>query len=73
MIGYDNNKGIVPIACNEIFSRIRSKQTDKINFEVSFSIVEIYNEKVQDLMVLPNNRPQGGLKVRESKTLGVYV
>ena len=42
-------------------------------FHVSFSILEIYNEKVQDLMVLPNARPQGGLKVRESKTLGVYV
>jgi hypothetical protein len=57
MIGYDNNKGIVPIACNEIFSRIKSMQTNKIQYEVSFSIVEIYNEKVQDLMVTANNRP----------------
>ena len=28
---------------------------------------EIYNEKVQDLIVLPQNRPLGGLKVREHK------
>ena len=36
-------------------------------------MVEIYNEKVQDLLVDPSTRPQGGLKVREHKQLGVYV
>ena len=46
MIGYDSNKGIVPIACNEIFTRIKNLKTDKLMFEVSFSILEIYNEKV---------------------------
>ena len=34
---------------------------------------EIYNEKVQDLMISVNNRPSGGLKLRESKTIGVFV
>lgn len=34
---------------------------------------EIYNEKVQDLQLPIKNRPEGGLKVRESSTLGVYV
>ena len=38
-----------------------------MQFEVSFSILEIYNEKTQDLMVLPQYRPSGGLKIRESK------
>lgn len=38
-----------------------------------FSMVEIYNEKVQDLLIDPSMRPMGGLKVREHKTLGVYV
>lgn len=36
-------------------------------------MVEIYNEKVQDLLIDINLRPLGGLKVREHKTLGVYV
>ncbi len=36
-------------------------------------MVEIYNEKVQDLLIDPSQRPMGGLKVREHKTLGVYV
>lgn len=65
--------GIVPIACNEIFQRIRSLQNDNHKFMVSYAMIEIYNEKVQDLLVDPNSRPKGGLKIREHKQLGVYV
>jgi hypothetical protein len=36
-------------------------------------MLEIYNEKVQDLLIDPATRPMGGLKIREHKTLGVYV
>lgn len=36
-------------------------------------MVEIYNEKVQDLLIDKELRPLGGLKVREHKTMGVYV
>jgi len=36
-------------------------------------MLEIYNEKVQDLFTPTSKRPQNGLKVRENKTLGVYV
>lgn len=42
-------------------------------FEVTVSMLEIYNECVQDLFVKPNNRPKGGLKIRETKEDGVYV
>lgn len=37
------------------------------------SILEIYNEKVQDLLIDPVERPNGGLKIRQHKQLGVYV
>ena len=40
---------------------------------MQFSILEIYNERVQDLLTDPGRRPKGGLKVREHKQLGVYV
>jgi len=40
---------------------------------VLISMIEIYNEKVQDLLVDSSTRPKGGLKIREHKTLGVYV
>lgn len=36
-------------------------------------MLEIYNERVQDLLIDPSRRPNGGLKVREHKQLGVYV
>jgi len=73
MIGYGVNKGIVPMACAEIFNRIDDNTDSNVTFEVNFSMLEIYNEKVQDLLIPPNTRPSGGLKVRESKTMGVYV
>lgn len=63
----------MPIACNEIFSRIEKLKSDTLKFEVNLSMVEIYNERVQDLLIDPSMRPTGGLKVREHKTLGVYV
>ena len=44
-----------------------------MKFEVMVSMVEIYNEKVQDLLIDSTARPIGGLKIREHKTLGVYV
>lgn len=36
-------------------------------------MLEIYNEEIQDLTIDAKTRPQGGLKVRQSKILGVYV
>ena len=35
--------------------------------------MEIYNEKVQDLLIPINSRPSGGLKIREHKKLGFFV
>lgn len=36
-------------------------------------MLEIYNEKVQDLLVPINKRNKEGYKIREHKTLGIYV
>lgn len=36
-------------------------------------MVEIYNEKVQNLLINPYDRPNEGLMVREHKKKGVYV
>jgi len=46
MIGYGTNRGIVPLACEEIFQRIaENKDADK-SYQVTVSMVEIYNERV---------------------------
>ena len=73
MVGYGANKGIVPISCDEIFKRIgQNTEADK-SYEVQVSMLEIYNEKVQDLLIKPDKRPPSGLKIRESKVLGIFV
>ena len=73
MVGYGANKGIIPISCDEIFKRIGENQEKDKTYEVQVSMLEIYNEKVQDLLIRPDKRPQGGLKIRESKVLGIFV
>ena len=40
------NKGIVPISMNEIFERVAQQKSETKSFEVSASIIEIYNEKI---------------------------
>jgi kinesin family member 13 len=36
-------------------------------------MMEIYNERVQDLLIPVGKRPVGGNKIREHKTLGIYI
>jgi hypothetical protein len=76
MTGYGQNKGILPRACTEIFRRIRERDADdsvKIEHRIELSMIEIYNERVQDLLVKPETRPTEGLNVREDPKKGVYV
>ena len=73
MVGYGANKGIVPISCEEIFKTIEQNKVEDKIYEVQVSMLEIYNEKVQDLLIPPKQRPPGGLRIRESKLLGIFV
>jgi len=73
MVGYGANKGIVPISMQEIFERTGKNTDPNISFEVTFSMLEIYNERVQDLLIPVKERPHEGLKVREHQKYGVYV
>jgi len=61
MMGYGTNKGIVPLACEEIFKRIKENTDSNVSFEVLASMCEVYNEKVQDLLIQTDKRPAGGL------------
>jgi len=73
MVGYGTNKGIVPISCEEIFNRIAANTNTEKSYEVQLSMVEIYNETVQDLFIPWDSRPKNGFQIRESKALGIYV
>ena len=75
-MGYGENKGIIPRTCEELFRRIAEKtkvEGAKSQYGVSISMIEIYNEKVQDLFCKPEKRPKEGLKIREAPGKGVYV
>ena len=76
IVGYGENKGIVPRACDEIFKRIETmkQNSDKrVECQVTISMIEIYNERVQDLFMKANKRPKEGLKVQNHPQKGVIV
>ena len=51
MLGYGQNKGVVPIVCDEIFKKIKATKETNKSFEVTVSMMEIYNETIRDLLV----------------------
>uniref|UniRef100_A0A182WIL3 Kinesin motor domain-containing protein n=1 Tax=Anopheles minimus TaxID=112268 RepID=A0A182WIL3_9DIPT len=71
MMGSQESKGIIPRLCDELFASIAAKQTDELSYKVEVSYMEIYNEKVHDLLD-PKTAKQS-LKVREHNVLGPYV
>ena len=73
MVGYGANEGIVPISCASIFERIGQNTDSALTYEVTVSMLEIYNEAIQDLLIPPATRPKKGLEIRESKQLGIFV
>ncbi|KAJ6543932.1 kinesin-like protein [Mycena capillaripes] len=72
MMGYGPDKGIIPLTCSELFVRVESKTAadPNLTFTVEVSYIEIYNEKVRDLL---NPKNTGNLRVREHPSLGPYV
>ncbi|PVF92902.1 kinesin-like protein [Serendipita vermifera] len=72
MMGYGADKGIIPLTCEELFRRVDGKKRSdsNVDFRVEVSYIEIYNEKVRDLL---NPKNTGNLKVREHPSLGPYV
>ncbi|XDV42884.1 hypothetical protein PO909_011472 [Leuciscus waleckii] len=71
MVGYGSNKGLIPTLCERLFQSIRSTQ-DSRQCQVFFSMLEIYNEQVVDLLS-KISRSAGGLRVREDQQRGFYV
>ncbi|XP_028258078.1 kinesin-like protein KIF28P [Parambassis ranga] len=71
MMGYGANKGLVPKLCARLFQAIRDNQENR-QCQVFFSMLEIYNEQVVDLLSR-GSRTLGGLRVREEQQRGFYV
>lgn len=51
MGGADKNKGLIPRLCEALFEHINNGDDEnKASFRVEVSYMEIYNEKVRDLL-----------------------
>uniref|UniRef100_A0A8C6G5W9 Kinesin family member 13A n=1 Tax=Mus spicilegus TaxID=10103 RepID=A0A8C6G5W9_MUSSI len=71
MMGHAEQLGLIPRLCCALFQRIALEQNESQTFKVEVSYMEIYNEKVRDLLDPKGSRQS--LKVREHKVLGPYV
>ncbi|XP_077126059.1 kinesin-like protein KIF13A isoform X2 [Ranitomeya variabilis] len=71
MMGTADQPGLIPRLCCALFLRAAEEENDSQTFKVEVSYMEIYNEKVRDLLDPKGSRQS--LKVREHKVLGPYV
>ncbi|KAI8690935.1 Kinesin-like protein [Fusarium sp. Ph1] len=77
MQGTASSPGVIPLAITDIFSYIR--ETPSREFLLRVSYLEIYNEKIHDLLSMPTAGGIGGgtqqdeIKLREDSKRGVYA
>jgi centromeric protein E len=78
MQGTASNPGVIPLAITDIFSYIR--ETPSREFLLRVSYLEIYNEKINDLLSAPPPNAVGPgaaqpeeIKLREDSKRGVYA
>eukprot|EP00937_MAST-01D_sp_MAST-1D-sp2_P003885 g3885.t1 len=81
MMGYGEDRGIIPRAVTHIFQRIESNTDPDLSFTVECSMLEIYNERIRDLFDAASRVRGGGaavqrpveLRVRDHPRTGPYV
>ena len=68
---YDEQRGIIPRAIEDIFKYIQSCQDEEedIKFMVRASYIQIYNEVISDLL----RHEKNNLQIREDTKKGVFV
>ena len=76
MQGTRDSPGVIPLAITDIFSYIR--ETPSREFLLRVSYLEIYNEKIHDLLTPPTaalagNSQQEEIKLREDSKRGVFA
>ncbi|CAL8324002.1 unnamed protein product [Merluccius merluccius] len=67
----EGQEGIIPMLCEDLFEKINeANNTGDLSYSVEVSYMEIYCERVRDLL---NPKNKGNLRVREHPLLGPYV
>ncbi|NXD78105.1 KIF14 protein, partial [Halcyon senegalensis] len=75
MMGFDEDRGIIPRLCEDLFIHIAQMDKQEILYHLEMSFFEVYNEKIHDLLVFKSESGQKKqpLRVREHPVLGPYV
>ncbi|NXG54155.1 KIF14 protein, partial [Hemiprocne comata] len=74
MMGFDEDQGIIPRLCEDLFTQIAQMDKQQILYHLEMSFFEVYNEKIHDLLVFKAESGQKKqLRVREHPVLGPYV
>lgn len=66
----ENGKGIIPRAVDALFDGV-SQADENLEFTFKVTYVEIYLERIRDLM--DEHRLKNNLAIREDKIKGVYI
>lgn len=64
----ENLKGIIPRVMDAIFNLIMKASSD-LEYQIKVSMVEIYNEKVNDLL----DQTRVNLQIKEDRQKGVFI
>ncbi|KAM9469263.1 kinesin-like protein KIF1A isoform 10-T10 [Clarias gariepinus] len=65
-----DQQGIIPLLCEDLFTKINDNADNNMSYSVEVSYMEIYCERVRDLL---NPKNKGNLRVREHPLMGPYV
>ncbi|XP_054916588.1 kinesin-like protein KIF1A isoform X3 [Poeciliopsis prolifica] len=65
-----DQQGIIPLLCEDLFTKISDNTDNSLSYSVEVSYMEIYCERVRDLL---NPKNKGNLRVREHPLMGPYV
>ncbi|XP_027883465.1 kinesin-like protein KIF1A isoform X16 [Xiphophorus couchianus] len=65
-----DQQGIIPLLCEDLFTKINDNTDNSLSYSVEVSYMEIYCERVRDLL---NPKNKGNLRVREHPLMGPYV
>ncbi|XP_058493678.1 kinesin-like protein KIF1A isoform X5 [Solea solea] len=65
-----DQQGIIPLMCEDLFTKFNDNTDNSMSYSVEVSYMEIYCERVRDLL---NPKNKGHLRVREHPLMGPYV
>jgi hypothetical protein len=71
MLGDAHNPGLVPRICNALFTAISEKKDTAIEHQLTLSMMEIYNERVHDLLASGSTLTE--CRVRQHPKQGFFV